>query len=107
MKSKTVEKLMKKIPENIKDQVDNYVHTVLSLKKDKNKTRFYVPLSESKTNEIMIVLSNTLNTFNPPIQMFNEQTKEERFVSGTMDTETGELKLVFDIDKLKKFVEKL
>ena len=74
-----------------------------------NNTRFYIPTDQKKTNSLMVVLDKTLITTNPHREMFHEKTgdKSTQFVTGTLDPETGELKLVFFVDRLKDFVSKL
>lgn len=72
-----------------------------------NHTRFYIPTEQKKTNELMIVLENSLNLTEHIF--YNEKTgkKETQFVTGTLDNKTGQLKLVFFVDRLKDFVSKL
>ena len=74
-----------------------------------NHTRFYIPTDQKKTNSLMVVLDKTLVTTNPHREMFHEKTgnKSTQFVTGTLDQETGELKLVFFVDRLKDFVSEL
>lgn len=74
-----------------------------------NHTRFYIPTDQKKTNSLMVVLDKTLVTTNPHREMFHEKTgdKSTQFVTGTLDPETGELKLVFFVDRLKDFVSGL
>ena len=72
-----------------------------------NHTRFYIPTDKKKTNELMVVLKNTLHLTEH--EFYNENTgkKETQFVTGTLDNKTGELKLVFFVDRLKDFVSEL
>ena len=72
-----------------------------------NHTRFYIPTDKKKTNELMVVLKNTLHLTEH--EFYNENTgkKETQFVTGTLDNKTGELKLVFFVDRLKDFVSRL
>jgi hypothetical protein len=74
-----------------------------------NQTRFYIPRDKKKTNQLMVVLDKTLVTTSPHREMYNENTgdKSTQFVTGTLDTETGELKLVFFVDRLKDFISGL
>jgi hypothetical protein len=74
-----------------------------------NHTRFYIPTDQKKTNSLMVILDKTLVTTNPHREMFHEKTGDKltQFVTGTLDPDTGELKLVFFVDRLKDFVSKL
>lgn len=72
-----------------------------------NHTRFYIPTDQKKTNELMIVLENSLHLTEH--EFYHEKTgkKETQFVIGTLDSKTGQLKLVFFVDRLKDFASKL
>ena len=72
-----------------------------------NHTRFYIPTDKKKTNELMIVLENSLHLTDH--EFYHEKTgkKETQFVTGTLDNKTGQLKLVFFVDRLKDFVDGL
>jgi hypothetical protein len=50
-----------------------------------NDTRFYIPTDKKKTNDLMVVLKNTLHLTEH--EFYHEDTgkKETQFVTGTLD----------------------
>lgn len=77
--------------------------------KDENSTRFHIPKDNKESNEFMVILENTLQLTFTPHEFYHEKTGEieTQFVTGTLNKKTGQLQLVFFVDKLKEFANSL